>query len=46
VVVYIDDMLTTGPDDSSHMAAFEEVLGMKQVGLHLSNGKCLFWHLL
>ena len=29
MVMYIDDMLITGPDDSSHMAAFEEVLGMK-----------------
>ena len=43
VVVYIDDVLITGPDESSHMVALEEVLRrMEQAGLCLSKGKCLF----
>ena len=43
VVVYIDDMLITGPDKSGHMVALEEVLRrMEQASLRLSKGKCLF----
>ena len=43
VVVYIDDVLITGPDESGHIAALEEVLRrMEQAGLRLSKGKCLF----
>ena len=43
VVVYIDDVLITGPDESGHMVALEEVLRrMEQAGLRLSKGKCLF----
>ena len=43
VVVFIDDVLITGPDESCHMVALEEVLRrMEQAGLRLSKGKCLF----
>ena len=43
VVVYIDDVLITGPDESGHMVALEEMLRtMEQAGLRLSKGKCLF----
>ena len=43
VVVYIDDVLITGPDESGHIAALEEVLRrMEQAGLRLSKGKCSF----
>ena len=43
VVIYIDDVLITGSDDKSHMAALEEVLQrMKQAGLRLSRNKCHF----
>ena len=43
VVVYIDDVLITGPDERGHITELEEVLRrMEQAGLHLSKGKCLF----
>ena len=43
VVVYIDDVLITGPDESGHVVVLEEVLRrMEQAGLRLSKGKCLF----
>ena len=43
VVVYIDDVLITGHDESTHMAALEEVLKrMEQAGLCLSKSKCWF----
>ena len=43
VVVYIDDVLITGPDESGHMVALEEVLRRtEQAGLRLSKGKCWF----
>ena len=41
--MYIDDVLITGPDESGHIAALEEVLKrMEQASLRLSKGKCLF----
>ena len=43
VVIYIDDILTTGPDGSSHLSALEEVLHrIKQAGLRLNQTKCQF----
>ena len=43
VVVYIDDVLITGLEESGHMVALKEVLRrMEQAGLRLSKGKCLF----
>ena len=37
VVVYIDDVLVTGPNDDSHMASLEEVLRrMEWASLRLS----------
>ena len=43
VVVYIDDVLITGHEESTHMAALEEVLKrMEQAGLRLSKSKCWF----
>ena len=42
VVVYIDDVLITGSDEKSHLAALEEVLKlMEDAGLHLNVNKCL-----
>ena len=44
VVVYIDDVLITGPDESGHMVALEEVLRrMEQAGLRLRANVGL-WH--
>ena len=43
VIVYLDDVLITGADESSHQAALEEVLQrMEQAGLRLNASKCLF----
>ena len=43
VVIYIDDVLITGPDESSHLSALEEVLRrMEQAGLWLNQTKCQF----
>ena len=43
VVVYIDDVLITGPTESDHLAALEEVLSrMKGAGLRLRRDKCAF----
>ena len=43
VVVYLDDILVTGPTEEAHMAALEEVLKrLKTAGLRLRKEKCVF----
>jgi len=43
VVVYMDDILVTGPTESDHLAALEEVLSrMEKAGLRLKKMKCQF----
>ena len=43
VVVYLDDILITGPTDEAHMKILEEVLTkLEQAGLHLKKSKCVF----
>jgi len=43
VVVYMDDILVTGPTESDHLAALEEVLSrMEKAGLRLKKKKCQF----
>ena len=43
VVIYIDDVLITGSDEKSHLAALEEVLKrMEKASLRLNVNKCLF----
>ena len=43
VVVYIDDILITGQDETSHLTALEEVLcRMERAGLCLNRDKCKF----
>ena len=42
VVVYLDDILITGPTDDEHLKTVEEVLTrMEQTGLHLKKSKCV-----
>jgi len=41
VVVYMDDILVTGPSESDHLAALEEVLSrMEKAGFRLKKKKC------
>ncbi len=43
VVVYMDDILVTGPSDQEHLASLEEVLQrIESVGLRLKKSKCFF----
>ena len=43
VVVYLDDILVTGPTEEEHLAALEEVLRRLQAaGLRLKREKCIF----
>ena len=43
VVVYIDDVLITGPTNEEHLKSLEEVLKcMKETGLKLQQDKCSF----
>ena len=43
VVVYIDDVLITGQSEEQHLAALDETLKrMKEAGLRLKKGKCVF----
>ena len=43
VVVYMDDILVTGPTESDHLAALEEVLSrLEKAGLRLRKTKCQF----
>jgi len=43
VVIYMDDILVTGPTESDHLAALEEVLSrMEKAGLRLKKKKCQF----
>ena len=43
VVVYLDDILVTGPTEEAHVAALEEVLKRLQTaGLRLRKDKCVF----
>ena len=42
VVVYLDDILITGPTEEAHSKTLEEVLTrMEQAGLHLKKSKCV-----
>ena len=43
VVVYLDDILITGPDDETHLATLETVLKcLSKAGLRARKGKCVF----
>ena len=43
VIIYIDDILVTGPMDEEHLASLEEVLDrIELAGLRLKRRKCLF----
>ena len=43
VVVYIDDILVTGPNEDTHLEALEEVLKrLAAAGLRLKRDKCIF----
>ena len=43
VVVYIDDVLVTGPSEEAHVATLDEVLRrMREAGLRLKKEKCVF----
>ena len=43
VIVYIDDVLVTGPTDEEHLASLEEVLHrIESAGLRLKRKKCSF----
>lgn len=43
VVVYLDDILITGPTDQEHLGTLEKVLTrMEQAGLRLKKSKCVF----
>ena len=43
VVVYLDDILITGPTDKAHLKTLEEVLTkLKQAGLRLKESKGVF----
>ena len=43
VVVYLDDILVTGPTDEAHLSALEEVLKrLGEAGLRLKREKCAF----
>ena len=43
VVVYLDDILITGPTEQEHLQALEEVLRrLDKAGLRLKRSKCLF----
>ena len=43
VVVYLDDILITGPDDETHLATLEAVLKrLSEAGLRARKEKCVF----
>jgi len=43
VVVYLDDILITGPTEEAHLATLEEVLRrLEEAGLRLRRDKCVF----
>ena len=43
MIVYIDDILVTGPTDEEHLASLEEVLDrIESTGLRLKRRKCSF----
>ncbi|RXN33535.1 putative protein K02A2.6-like protein [Labeo rohita] len=43
VVVYLDDILVTGVNQDSHLRTLDEVLArLKEAGLRLKRGKCVF----
>ena len=43
MIVYIDDILVTGPTDEEHLVSFEEVLDrIESAGLRLKRRKCSF----
>ncbi|KAG1937621.1 gag-pol fusion protein [Pimephales promelas] len=43
VVVYLDDILVTGVNQESHLKTLDEVLArLKEAGLRLKRGKCMF----
>ena len=43
VVMHLDDILVTGTNDGSHLSALEQVLQrLKEAGLRLRKGKCVF----
>ena len=43
VVVYLDDILVTGPTDEDHISTLEQVLQrLDAVGLRLKMSKCVF----
>ena len=43
VVVYLDDILVTGPTEAEHLATLEEVFRrLHEAGLCLKNEKCVF----
>ena len=43
MIIYIDDILVTGPTDEEHLASLEEVLDrIESAGLRLKRRKCLF----
>jgi len=43
VVVYLDDILVTGVNQDSHLKTLDDVLSrLKEAGLRLKRGKCVF----
>ena len=43
VIVYLDDILVTGPSDEQHLHALEQVLDrLEKAGLHIREDKCSF----
>ena len=46
VVVYLDDILVTGPSEEEHLSSLKQVLTrLQEAGLRLNRRKCHFWFL-